>query len=60
MQPRSDVSICMKPRSGLAKDQNICWTKIFKIPSRNLVSLFMRVEVDMKTTLVTSLFSYCQ
>ena len=60
MQPRSDVNICMKPRSGLAKVVNICLAKIFQIPSRNFVTLFLRVEVELKTTLVTSLLLYCQ
>ena len=54
MQPRSDVNICMKPRSGLAKDIDICLAKIFRLPSRNFVILFM------KTSLVTSLLPYCQ
>ena len=60
MQPRSDVNICLKSRFGLAKVVNICLAKIFQIPSCNLVALFMRVEVDLKTTLVTSLLPYCQ
>ena len=60
MQPRSYVNIRMKPQSDLAKVVNICWAKIFQIPSRNFVTLFMRVEVDLKTTLVTSLLSYFQ
>ena len=60
MQPRSDVNICMKPRSGLAKVVNICLANIFQFPSRNFVTLFKRVELDLKTTLVTSLLPYCQ
>ena len=49
----------MKCRSGLAKVVNICLAKILQIPSRNFVTLFIRVEVDLKTTLVTSLLPYC-
>ena len=60
MQPRSDVNIRMKPRSRLAKVVNICLAKIFQVPSRNFVTLLMRVEVDLKATLVTSLLPYCQ
>ena len=61
MQPRCNVNICIKPQSGLAKDVNICLAKFFEIiPSRNFVILFVRVEVDLKTTLVTSLLPYCQ
>ena len=37
MQPRSDVNICMKPRSGLAKIVNICLAKIFQF---HLVTLY--------------------
>ena len=55
MQPRSDINISMKPRSGLAKDVNVCMTKIFQIPSQNFVILIMRVEIALKTTLVTLL-----
>ena len=33
--------------------RDIRFAKIFKIPSRNLVILFIRAEVDLKTTLVT-------
>ena len=37
MQPRSDVNIRIKPRSGSAKVVNICLAKIFQIPSRNFI-----------------------
>ena len=30
------------------------------MPSRKFVILFMRAEVDLKTTLITSLLPYCQ
>ena len=60
MQPRSDVNICMKPSTGLAKIVNIYLAKIFRILSRNFVTLFMRVEIDLKTTLVISLLPFCQ
>ena len=60
MQPRFDVNICIKPRSGLAKIVNIYLAKIFQISSLNFVTLFVRVEVDLKTTLVTLLLPYCQ
>ena len=60
MQPRSDVNVCIKSRSGLAKVVFIFSAKIFQILSRNFVTLFMRVEVDLKTTLVTLIFPYCQ
>ena len=59
IQPRSGVNICMKRRSGSAKVVNICLAKIFQIPSCSFVTLFMRVEVDLKNTLVTSLLPYC-
>ena len=60
MQPRSDVNICMKPRSGLALNVNFVWPRFSKFLLVNFVILFIRVEVDLKTTLVASLLPYCQ
>ena len=50
MLPRSDVNICTKPQSGLAKDVNIRLAKISYTPSRNFVILFMRIEVDVNSS----------
>ena len=60
MQPRSNVNICMKPRSGLALNVNSVWQRFSKFLLVTFVIIFIRVEVDLKTTLVTSLLPYCQ
>ena len=60
MQPRSNVNICMKPRSGLALNANFVWPRFSKFLLVTFVILFIRVEVDLKITLVTSLLPFCQ